>query len=364
MRARARQLLLWWTILLVAGGRIVSSPDHHDANTESGPAGAGGLFDGARGNYTAVVNWGSGGDCSSAPSANIRYLHGAWMAGSWSTCIAAGVFVARYCRHQPWWMTVHIQLMTIGSLGTAGFAAVAIAMVQPGNQMLSTHHVLGGVIGALTLVQASAGKYVHELQKSEKSHGLGRGLAIVHRVLGKLLLAAAAYNIYTGIDMLIAAFTPWFLGWAAVVVALFVSAEARLQLCPPALASGGNPPECSETQTATSSCIVCVSACAGKKADALAIHSARHGVADARTASSPQPEAGAPRSQTPRSQTPSRRRELDVYEQVSRSRSPDPRSREVRHTGSSPRTPPPHAGAGILSRVPPPLTAAKREWSL
>jgi uncharacterized membrane protein len=34
---------------------------------------------------------------------------------SWATLVAAGVYIARYCRHKSWWLTAHIQIQTIGA---------------------------------------------------------------------------------------------------------------------------------------------------------------------------------------------------------------------------------------------------------
>lgn len=323
--------LLRWMIVLAVGTATISAPYHvHDAG--STPPVEGGLLDAKLGNGTAVVNLPNS-TCSDAPSANIRYLHGWWMAGSWSTVVAAGVFIARYCRHKPWWLTAHIQLMTIGSLGTAGFAAVAVAMVQPERQGLTVHHILGGVVGALTILQASAGKYVHELEKSQKSSTRGRAVGIIHRVQGKLLLATAAYQVYLGIDMLIEPLTPWFLGWTAAVSILFIFGEARLQLCPP------KPParEQGHDGDTASSCIVCISACAGQQAKALATHSARHSVEHTAPGSEPETQ--------PTLELRSCELEVDVQKN------------EPRITGFSSPVPPSLAGSKNLSRVPPPLHA-------
>ncbi len=280
-------------------------------------------------NETSVANWGPlvpGAECSAAPSANVRYLHGAWMAVSWSTLIAAGVFVARYCRHKPWWMTVHIQLMTIGSLGTAGFAAVAVAMVQPERQGLSAHHILGLTIGVLTLAQASAGKYVHQLHKNNREHGLGSCLTACHKILGKLLLTVAAYEIWLGLDMLVAALTKLFLGWFAVLVAVFTLAEARLHLCPTAMPAADDD-----------------------------VHDSGH--AEARHAQDREPEPE-PAKLEPRDL------ELDSEVQMTDNRSPQPHV--GRRAATLPRVPPPISavppalnGQAILSRVPPPLNGVR-----
>lgn len=293
----------------------------------TGSDGATGGSTAALANETSVANWGPlvpGAACSAAPSENVRYLHGAWMALSWSTFIAGGVFVARYCRHHPWWVTVHIRLMTVGSLGTAGFAAVAVAMVQPERQGLSTHHILGFTIGALTLAQASVGKYIHELQQSKRSHGIGRGLAVCHKAFGKLLLAVAAYEIWLGVDMLAAALTPLFLGWIAMLAAVFLVAEVRLRLSPPV------PPAADDDLHGS------------------AYDEARH----AHDGDPPELELGT--------------LELDAEEQMADSRSLEPRVNPRRPPLS--RVPPPLSdvrlppnGRGISSRVPPPpLNTVKR----
>jgi hypothetical protein len=287
---------------------------------------------GTGGNVTRVLNHGVGSTCPGAPSENVRYLHGGWMALSWSTVVAVGVFIARYCRHRSWWLTAHITLMTIGSLGTAGFVVVAITMVQPDSRAAaveagptdagSRHHLLGGLLGLCTMLQASAGKFVHEMDKADKAKGGSRRRRArmarwYHIIQGKLLLGGAVYQIWMGLEMLLEHLSTAFLVYCAAVGLVFVAAEVRLHVCPPpstAITSataaagvavtaapnhtggggGGGGRAAAATSQRATACAVCIAACGGASASALTTHVARHGERgeyDTVREAEPEPEA-------------------------------------------------------------------------
>ena len=97
--------------------------------------------------------------CVIGANGNVYRLHGLWMVSSWSTVSAAGVFIARYCRRYPWWITWHIRLQVAGAMGTVGFVAVAVAMVH--EQLATPHARIGAIFGIIMLLQVSAGEFVH-----------------------------------------------------------------------------------------------------------------------------------------------------------------------------------------------------------
>jgi hypothetical protein len=82
---------------------------------------------------------------------NVYSLHGFWMSTSWSTVTLAGIYVARYMRHYPWWIDWHVRLQTLGAMGTMGFICVAVAMAS--KQLGGVHHIVGALLGVATCIQ-------------------------------------------------------------------------------------------------------------------------------------------------------------------------------------------------------------------
>lgn len=95
--------------------------------------------------------------------------------------------MARYCRQYPWWIDWHIRFQVLGAMGTIGFVAVAVAMVH--EQLMNQHAQIGAVFGIVTLLQASAGEFIHTWSPEERAH---HGLVTMgHKVVGRSALFIA-----------------------------------------------------------------------------------------------------------------------------------------------------------------------------
>jgi hypothetical protein len=163
-------------------------------------------------------------------------------------------------------------------------------MVQ--EQRPTTHPLLGCTIGVLTLAQAAAGKYVHELDLATKRRRWY--VSTVHVLMGKGLLCAAAYQIWLGIEMFNDAYggawAVWrvvYVCWVGLLVLVFAISEVCLQwrrcrrtpeqIAADEAAQGSAPPCLSGRASHRSAAVVvCVAACAGQNAEHVATDQARH----------------------------------------------------------------------------------------
>lgn len=171
-------------------------------------------------------------------SDNVYYLHGAWMACSWSTVVAAGVYIARYCRAHHWWIHWHIRLMALGAFGTLSFVGVAVAMVH--HQLNGTHQILGACMGMAMAIQASSGTFVHSFSSAESRHHAF--IKLLHVLSGKALLCVGVAQMWLGFELLFisSALRAVWATWLLVVFVTFARAEYCKQTA--AVAAGSTLP--------------------------------------------------------------------------------------------------------------------------
>lgn len=167
-------------------------------------------------------------------SGNVYYLHGAWMACSWSTVVAAGVYIARYCRAHHWWIHWHIRLMTLGAFGTLSFVGVAAAMVH--HQLNGTHQKLGACMGMAMAIQASSGTFVHSFSSAESRHHAS--IKLLHVLSGKALLCVGVAQMWLGFELLFISSVLRAV-WATWLLVVFVT-FARAEYCKQTAAAAGS----------------------------------------------------------------------------------------------------------------------------
>lgn len=155
---------------------------------------------------------------------HIHIFHGSGMLLMWAGFSVAGVIVARYFRHYSWWLYVHVTFQKMSffcTLPAALIGAYASSRYYEGEGVgaqfagsynhrpeISTsaklHIVLGPIVTVLTILQGFLGKLrLHDLKF--KCHGTVSctpaqrdTVGLVHAVCGKILLALAMTQLFTG----------------------------------------------------------------------------------------------------------------------------------------------------------------------
>ena len=159
-------------------------------------------------------------------------VHGRGMLFLWGCSSIIGVLIARYMRHKDWWLYAHVSAQTFAFFCTLPGAAVAAYTSslyykdegveaqlagsyneRPNRSVFVKMHIMiGPMITCLTIIQGYLGKYrLHDLalptpscrlvtltRTPEQSDTIG----IVHGILGKVLLALAMTQTFTGCSML------------------------------------------------------------------------------------------------------------------------------------------------------------------
>jgi len=164
-----------------------------------------------------------------------RMIHGMTMFFGWGLASAAGVYVARYCRHKRWWIEFHVKLMSAASVGAISALILAVGIVQ--TQLAHWHAVLGATVMSLTLVQVGMGWYIHSrrmlrLGAEGGSSAVEAWVAVAHRMTGRCLFAGAMVNMFEGLRLIGATsvFAASLGAFLSLVGGAFVVAEIQLQL--------------------------------------------------------------------------------------------------------------------------------------
>ena len=82
----------------------------------------------------------------------------------------------------------------MGNAPDSGFITVAVAMVF--KQLSGSHQILGAVIGVFTILQASAGSFIHNWSPAERKHH--HLITVFHLLAGKALICVAVANMWLG----------------------------------------------------------------------------------------------------------------------------------------------------------------------
>jgi hypothetical protein len=156
---------------------------------------------------------------------SLQLIHGVMMCIIWGINITIGVFVARYTRHRTWWFGAHRLLQSMSTIITWPTLYIATQMVRV--HFNSVHAYIGIFITVVTSAQAflgtfavtvkrlqarrltasvsvktlsrSASTHVERLEEKlalvENKHKLSAKSRIVHRIVGRCLVALAVLQV-------------------------------------------------------------------------------------------------------------------------------------------------------------------------
>lgn len=143
----------------------------------------------------------------------LRETHGVAMATTWGGCALAGAFVARYCRHYPWWIHVHRGFVALGAFMT--LPLTFLAYYSHLDEHYGTYHgKLGisvaslsigqGILGTLLYGKLGFGPCTRDLPACCNLEGRERVnrrkyVARTHRFIGWVAVLLALTTIFFGI---------------------------------------------------------------------------------------------------------------------------------------------------------------------
>eukprot|EP00500_Bicosoecida_sp_ms1_P005458 CAMPEP_0203827440 /NCGR_PEP_ID=MMETSP0115-20131106/58966_1 /ASSEMBLY_ACC=CAM_ASM_000227 /TAXON_ID=33651 /ORGANISM="Bicosoecid sp, Strain ms1" /LENGTH=1345 /DNA_ID=CAMNT_0050736499 /DNA_START=194 /DNA_END=4231 /DNA_ORIENTATION=+ len=157
---------------------------------------------GRRGRHTIDVF--SGEASCEAGDGNLRHaiksLHGAVMFIAWGVCGPIGIIIARYGKHNNWWLAAHEILMKTAVSGIVPLAAVAIA--GRGEHFERPHAVIGVIASSFSFLQLLLGLSAARSMGAAKARSWMWNARRLHKLLGRLLLVAGMTNCFLGLEWL------------------------------------------------------------------------------------------------------------------------------------------------------------------
>jgi NAD(P)H-flavin reductase/cytochrome b involved in lipid metabolism len=124
--------------------------------------------------------------------------HGVLMIGVALVIQPLSIYISRYCRHYPWWITLHPLL---ASMGLGGVIIMGLTAIAATNKYHITHDYVGTAIVALYACHLAAGYFSRMIRDSdEPASSRMLWFRWIHRKLGWVIMILGWVNVRLGID--------------------------------------------------------------------------------------------------------------------------------------------------------------------